>query len=78
MSDLLNYVCQRAVQKFGGRDGTFNGACFSQAWKDVTGLQSGLDGLAVRAMMHGRMDVERIGTAHYRLTPPRPTTDKET
>jgi hypothetical protein len=69
MADLIQYVCRRAARRFGGNDGTFNAACFSGAWKEVTGLRSGLDGLAVEAMLHGRADVIREGAAHYRVLP---------
>ena len=68
--DLINYVCQRAAFKFGGSDGLFNAANFSAAWKEITGLQSGLDGLAVRAMLHGRPDVGTDGCAHFWLRRP--------
>ena len=67
--DLISWVMVRAVDKFGGRsDGTFNGACFSAAWNEITGLSGGLDGRAVAAMLHGRNDVETLsGGSHYRL-----------
>ena len=71
MSDLVNFICQRAVRRFGDSgDGLFNAACFSSAWRDVTGLKSGLDGYAVAAMLHGRHDVEPLTGAHYRLATP--------
>lgn len=74
MSDLIHYVCIRATRRFGDTgDGLFNAAGFSAAWRDVTGLQSGLDGYAVEAILHGREDVTPLhGGAHYRLAPASP------
>jgi hypothetical protein len=67
MSDLISWMMVRAADKFGGNDGTFNAAGFSSAWKEITGLQSGLDGRAVRAMLHGRPDVDALaGGAHFK------------
>jgi hypothetical protein len=68
VSDLVNYICQRAAFRFGGSDGVFNAAVFSTVWSEITGLKNGLDGLAVRAMLHGRPDVESNGS-HFRLVP---------
>jgi hypothetical protein len=72
MTDLIAWIMVRACDRFGGqRDGMFNAACFSGAWREITGLQSGLDGRAVRAMLHGRQDVEQLsGGAHFRRVAP--------
>ena len=72
MKDLVSYVCRRAARSFGGSDGMFNAANFSGAWREVTGLRSGLDGYAVEAMLHGRADVIRVGSSHYTITTPEP------
>ena len=69
--DLINYICQRAAVRFGDPH-RFNAACFSSAWKEVTGLADSLDGRAVAAMLHGRDDVEPLGGAHYALRPLNP------
>lgn len=67
MNDLVSWVMVRAEDKFGGNDGTFNAAGFSTAWKEITGLSSGLDGRAVRAMLHGRQDVQQLsGGSHFK------------
>lgn len=68
--DLIHYVCIRAARRFGGSDGLFNAAGFSWAWKQITGLESGLDGYAVQAILHGRSDVRSDGHAHYWLRDP--------
>ena len=63
--DLISWMMVRASDKFGSKD-TFNAACFSGAWKEVTGLQTGLDGRAVRAILHGREDVLTLsGGSHF-------------
>lgn len=67
MSDLIAWTMRRAAQKF-GHPSEFNAACFSVAFKEITGLGSLLDGHAVAAILHGRTDVTPLhGGAHYRL-----------
>lgn len=68
MNDLLHFAMIRATQIFGGNDGVFSSASFSQAIKKVTGVKHLLDGQFVRAMMVGRTDVELLsGGCHYRV-----------
>ncbi len=70
---MIAWTMRRACRRFGGTDGTFNAAGFSQAWSDVTGIRGGLGGETVAAMLHGRNDVVVLrGGAHYRLAPTAP------
>lgn len=71
--DLIRLAMNRACELFGGNDGVFNGACFSQAFIRMAGVESNLDGRVVEAMLCGRSDVEQLsGGAHYRLVPKKP------
>lgn len=68
MNDLIRFAMVRATERFGGKDGVFNGACFSGAFTELAGVTSGIDGKIVSAMLCGRPDVEVLkGGAHYRL-----------
>jgi hypothetical protein len=65
--DLIGYVCYRATQKFGGNDGVFNAAGFSNAFESITGIKKTMDGNEVLAILWGRKDVEILNRSHYRL-----------
>lgn len=69
MNDLIRFVCEQAIRRFGGRsDGIFNAACFAATWARVTGTSGMLDGLHVRGMLTGRPDIEILpGNSHFRL-----------
>lgn len=67
MNDLTAWIMVRARDMYGDKQ-LFNAANFSHAWKEITGLKSGLDGRAVAAMLHGRTDVEAMpGGSYYKV-----------
>lgn len=66
--DVVRLAMNRACELFGGRDGVFNSACFSQAFIRIAGVETNIDGRIVEAMLCGRQDVEQLsGGAHWRL-----------
>lgn len=70
MNDMVHYMALRAVDRFGdeGEKNVFNGACFSQAMIDITGVKVTTDGRVVRALLTGRPDIEIMsGGSHYKL-----------
>lgn len=68
MNDLIRLACERAVDYFGGSDGTFNAACFSGALTKLAGVNGAIDGNVVRVILAGRPDVEPLkGGEYYRL-----------
>lgn len=68
MNDVVRLVCERAAQSFGGNDGMFNAAGFSNAMARIADCRGGLDGRMVRAILCGRSDVAVCSSdAHYRL-----------
>lgn len=68
MNDLIRLAAERAAGSFGGHDGTFNGAGFSQEFAKLAGINGAIDGKLVRAMLTGRRDVRVLrGGSHYRL-----------
>lgn len=62
-----------AVMSFGGQsesqnDGKFNGAGFGVALNSLCGVNGGIDGNLVSAILCGRKDVEMLaGGSHYRF-----------
>lgn len=60
---------EQAARKFGGNDGVFNAACFSNRMMTLAGLSGVMDGMLVRAVLSGRGDVEVLRGGHYRLMP---------
>lgn len=67
-NDLIRLAAERAAKAFGGGDGTFNGAGFSNEFAAIAGIRGAIDGHAVRAMLTGRADVRILKDgAHYRL-----------
>ena len=68
MNDVVRLACERAVRGFGGNDGMFNAAGFSNAMARLADCRGGLDGKMVRVILCGRSDVAVCsGGAHYRL-----------
>ena len=67
--DLVRLAMERAAERFGGTDRTFNTAGFSLEFTDLAGMVTrGLDGKLVQAILSGRPDVEEIrGGAHFRI-----------
>ena len=69
-TDAVHDTMLRAAEKYGGTDGTFNSACFSEALLDLAGVKQPIDGKVVAAILLGRSDVEVLsGRAHYRVLP---------
>jgi hypothetical protein len=66
-NDMLRFTMEKAAQRFGGGDGTFNAANFSNALRETSGVAQTLDGKMVRALMVGRPDVRVLPGSHYRL-----------
>lgn len=70
-NDLIHLAMEEACRKFGGNDGVFNAAGFSQAMMHHARLRGGIDGLLVRVLLTGRDDVDVLhGGSHYRLRTP--------
>lgn len=66
--DLIGYICLRATKSFGGNDGMFNAAGFSNQLEKITGVKRTMDGETVRAILWGREDIEALPDgAHYKL-----------
>jgi hypothetical protein len=69
MNDLIHFTMARAVRRFqrdGSHDSVFNGAAFAQEFRDISGVNSLLDGQVVAAILCGRSDVLRLeGGSHY-------------
>jgi hypothetical protein len=66
-SDSVSLAMQMAAKSFGGDDGVFNAAGFSNAMRRLSGVNCSLDGYVVAAILRGRIDVEaREGGATYR------------
>lgn len=67
-NDLIRLAAERAARRFGGTDGIFNSAGFSQEFTRMARVSRPLDGNVVRAMLCGRSDCELLsGGAHFRL-----------
>lgn len=58
MNDLIHFAMERACVLFGGDDDTFNSACFSAAFVEISGVKRVLDGWTVQAMFVGRTDIK--------------------
>jgi len=68
MNDLIHLAMRRAVERFGAKNGLFNGANFSAAFCELAGVANSLDGKVVEAMLCGRADVIQLhGGAHYQF-----------
>ena len=68
MNDIVRLVCERAVERFGGRGGMFNSANFSHCLSQVSGARGSIDGRIVRSVLCGRSDIEVLsGGSHYRI-----------
>lgn len=69
-TDAVHEAMLRAAKKYGGTDGAFNSACFSEALLELAGVKQPIDGKVVAAILLGRSDVEVLsGRAHYRVLP---------
>lgn len=72
--DLVRLAMSRACEKFGG-NGTFifNSAGFGSELRRLAGLDGGMDGRLVEAVLCGRDDVEILsGDSHFRMIPKSP------
>jgi hypothetical protein len=59
---------QMACEQFSNTDAIFNGANFSNAFRQIAGATCNLDGHVVAAILSGRSDVEVLkGGSHYRF-----------
>ncbi len=68
MNDLIRLAASRACDSFGGNDGTFNAAGFSQEFIKMSPTSNQIDGHIVRMMLTGRPDIQVLkGDAHFRL-----------
>jgi len=68
MSDLIAFAMKQAARDFGGDDGVFNAAGFSDAFTRLSRTKSPLDGRVVEVMLWGRPDVDQLsGGSHYKL-----------
>ena len=65
--DVVRLAAEQAAIQFGGHDGTFNAASFSNRMARISMLKTKVDGLMVRAILCGRSDIEEVGPAHYRV-----------
>lgn len=66
--DLVKLAMNRAAVRFGGEDKVFNGATFSNAFCELAGVASGIDGKIVEAMLCGRPDCLQLkGGSHYKI-----------
>jgi hypothetical protein len=61
---VILFFAWRATRKFGGDDGLFNSACFSEVIREMLGLPTP-DGLIVRLILSGRNGIEQVGDAHW-------------
>lgn len=69
-TDAVHEAMLRAAKKYGGEDGTFNNACFSEALLEMAGVKQQIDGKVMATILLGRQDVEILpGRAHYRVMP---------
>jgi hypothetical protein len=67
-SESVVLAMRMAAESFGGDDGVFNGAGFSQAMRQLSGVTCTLDGYVVATILDGRSDVEVLkGGSHYRM-----------
>ncbi len=67
-NDLVALAMQMACERFSASGGTFNGACFSSAFRELAGVTCNLDGHVVATILSGRSDVEVLkGGSHYRF-----------
>ena len=62
--DLVGAAAREAARRFGGDDGMFNAAGFSEAMR--TYCAQTLDGKMVGAILSGRSDITPRGPSHYR------------
>lgn len=67
--DTVRDAMERAAERFGGPDGVFSGAGFSNALMHAAGLSGAVDGRLVRAILAGRCDVQDRGNGHYQIAP---------
>ena len=68
MNDLIRLAAERAAASYGGHDGTFNAANFSQEFIAMGPTVRQIDGIVVRMMLTGRDDIGVLaGGSHYRL-----------
>lgn len=66
-NDNVSLAMQMAANSFGGKDGVFNGANFSNAMRKLAGVNCNFDGHVVATILEGRSDVEVLkGGSHYR------------
>lgn len=66
-NDSVSLAMQMAANSFGGKDGVFNGASFSNAMRQLAGVTCNLDGYVVATILEGRSDVQVLkGGSHYR------------
>jgi len=68
MNDLVALAAERAANCFGGNNGMFNAAGFSNALTELANVNGVVDGEIVRVILAGRPDIEVLkGGCHYRL-----------
>lgn len=65
-NSTILFFAWKATRKFGGDDGLFNSACFAEVIQEELGLPTP-DGLIVKLILSGRVGVEQVGDAHWRL-----------
>lgn len=66
-NDNVSLAVQMAANSFGGKDGVFNAANFSNAIRQLAGVGCTLDGHVIATILGGRSDVEVLeGGSHYR------------
>lgn len=64
--DVIGQAMKLAAERFGGVDGMFNAAGFSNTLGFLTGINGGVDGKLVKAILSGRTDCEHLPGSHYR------------
>ncbi len=71
MFDLVHLAMTRAARSFGGDDGVFNAAGFSNQLCKLAGLSGPISGELVEVILCGRADVRQIhDLCHYKTLEP--------
>lgn len=74
MNDLIRLAAKRAAEDYGGNDGTFNAAGFSNELLKFSPTVTPIDGFIVEVILTGRPDIMPTGGNHYRLLSERAST----